>query len=108
MTSKQEAASLMISRVVPVGTLLTLLVTAVGGAAFVTDLDTTLGGAVKDLSDIKIEVKQMNMQMATQANGITALQERDESRLRRLERIESDIGELRERVRAVELKVRDH
>lgn len=91
----------------PLGTLIVLVTTAGGGAAFVTELDSTLGAAVQDLGEIKNEVRQMNSRLGVQAQGITSLQERDESRTRRLERLEGDVGELRERMRAVELKVRD-
>jgi len=110
-TAKQAPLSgysgVAISKVVSVGSLLTLLTAVVGGAFFASSLETTVTSAVEDLRAIKGDIREMRDLVSKQSNGLTALQVGTQAQDLRIERLEGEIGELGKRVRELEMKKRD-
>lgn len=89
----------------PLGSLVTLVTMAVGGAIYAADLRSSIRSAVEDLNEIKVELKQVRVQLGDQSGDLKMLRQDGINTTTHLERLEKELHDLRERVRKVELQL---
>ncbi len=91
--------------VVPIGLLGTLVVMAVGGAMYASDIKHLADTAITEISKVRDELKEMRSDLHRNDNSVALLRAEKAALKGRVDHLEHEQDKLRERLRLVEMAV---